>query len=103
MKDMVLMYITCKDNEEAEKISRGLLEKRLIACSSMLPVKSMYWWQGKMQNDDEVVIIAKTNEKNFSKVKTEVKKLHSYQIPCILKIGAEANEEYDDWVENEIS
>ena len=56
-----------------------------------------------MQNDDEVVIIAKTNEKNFSKVKTEVKKLHSYQIPCILKIGAEANEEYDDWVENEIS
>ena len=100
---MTLAYITCKDQKEAEKISRHLLEKRLIACSSMLPVKSMYWWQGKMQNDDEVVIIAKTNEKNFSKVKTEVKKLHSYQIPCILKIGAEANEEYDDWVENEIS
>ena len=99
---MTLAYITCKDQKEAEKISRHLLEKRLIACSNMFPVKSMYWWQGKIQNDDEVVIMAKTNEKNFSKVKAEAKKLHSYQIPCILKIDAEANKDYDDWAGKEM-
>jgi len=65
-------------------------------------IKSMYWWNNKIINDNENVIIAKTNNKNFNKVKQEVKKLHSYQIPCILKINATANKEYETWVNKEI-
>ena len=99
---MTLIYITCKDDEEAVKISKHLLEKKLIACSNMHPIRSMYWWEGKIQDEKETVIIAKTLEKNYGKIKEEVSKLHSYDVPCILKIDAEANESYDKWVNDEV-
>ena len=99
---MTLIYITCKDDEEAVKISKHLLEKRLIACSNIHPIRSLYWWEGKIQDEKEVVIIATTLEKNYGKIKEEVSKLHSYDVPCILKIDAEANESYDKWVNDEV-
>ena len=99
---MTLIYITCKDQEEAKKISLHLLKKRLIACANMFPIKSMYWWKGKIENQKEAAILAKTLEKNFGKIKKEVLRLHSYEIPCILKIDAEANESYDDWIKKEV-
>lgn len=101
--NMILIYITCKDNKEAKKISKHLLEKRLVACTNIHPIESMYWWKGKIQDDKEVVVLAKTGEKNYEKVKEEVKKLHSYEIPCILRIRAEANKEYNKWIERETS
>jgi len=99
---MDLIYITCKDEKEAVKISKYLLEKRLIACSNIFPIRSMYWWKGKIQDEKEYVILAKTLEKNYNKIKEEVSKIHSYDIPCILKIDAEANESYGQWVKKEI-
>ena len=100
---MILIYITCKDNKEAKKISKALLEKRLVACTNIHPIGSMYWWENKIQEDNEVVLLAKTGEKNYEKVKEEVQKLHSYEIPCILRIKAEANKEYNKWIEEETS
>ena len=99
---MILIYITCKDEEEAVKISKYLLDKKLIACSNMHHIRSMYWWNSKIQDEKEFVIIAKTKEKNYEKIKEEVKKLHSYDVPCILKLNAEANESYDKWVDEEV-
>jgi periplasmic divalent cation tolerance protein len=100
---MILIYITCKDKKQAKDISNALLEKKLVACTNTHPTESMYWWDNKIQEDKEVVIIAKTKEENFDKVKQAVKQLHSYDIPCILKIKAEANKEYDNWVNRESS
>ena len=99
---MTIIYITCKDEEEAVKISKHLINKRLIACSNMYPIRSMYKWQGKLQDEKEFVLMAKTIEKNYGKIKEEVKKIHSYDVPCILKIEAEANESYDKWVNEEV-
>lgn len=99
---MTLIYITCKDEEEAEKISMHLLKKRLIACANVFPIKSMYRWKGKIENQKEAAILAKSLEKNFSKIKKDVSRLHSYKIPCILKIDAAANEGYGNWVEKEV-
>lgn len=98
---MVLAYITCKDKKEAVRISRHLLNKRLIACSNMFPISSLYWWKGKIVNDKEFVIIAKTTEKNFKILEKEVKKMHSYEIPAILKIKTDANKDYMHWVKEE--
>lgn len=99
---MISIYITCKDKEEAVKISKHLLKKRLIACSNMFPIKSMYWWDKKIVDDNEFVILAKTINKNYEKIKKEVKKLHSYTTPCILKFNFEANKEYAKWVKSEL-
>ncbi|MEA2038123.1 MAG: divalent-cation tolerance protein CutA [Nanoarchaeota archaeon] len=100
---MILVYITCKDKEESSKISRHLLEKKLIACTNIHPIESLYWWEGKIQEESEVVVIAKTKDSNYDKVKEEVKKIHSYDVPCIIKIKAEANSEYDKWINEECS
>jgi len=98
---MVLAYITCKDKKEAVKISMHLLRKRLIACSNMFPISSLYWWKNKIASGKEFVIIAKTTEKNFKTIEKEVKKTHSYEIPAILKIKADANDDYMAWVMKE--
>ena len=99
---MILVYIICRDEKEAVKISRYLLEKRLIACSNIHPIQSMYWWKGKLQDEKEAVILAKTLDKNYNKIKKEVEKIHSYDVPCILKLNVEANEGYDEWVRKEV-
>lgn len=101
ISSMILVYIVCKDKKEAKKISLRLLKKRLAACANLFSTSSLYWWKGKIINDNEFAIIAKTTNKNYEKIKSEVKKIHSYKIPCILKIKAGANEEYGAWVKKE--
>ena len=99
---MALLYVICKDKKEAEKISSHLLKKRLIACSNMFPVQSIYRWNRKIVNSAEYAFLAKTNSKNFKKVAEEIKKIHSYDVPCILRIEAKANKEYEEWVNREV-
>lgn len=99
---MAFVYITCKDKKEAKKISRHLLEKRLIACANIFPIESAYWWQGKIVDDKEYAILAKTPARNYNKIKIEVKKIHSYTTPCICLLDAECNKEYADWVKKEV-
>lgn len=99
---MILIYITCKDKEEAESISRYLLAKRLIACANLHPINSLYWWKNKIVNEDEIAILAKTVKENYEKIKKEVQRMHSYDVPCILKISAKVNPLYDDWVKKEV-
>ena len=99
---MVLVYITCKNEKEARKISMHLLKKRLIACANIFPVKSMYWWQKKIVNGKETAIFAKTSGKNFGKIVKEAEKMHSYKIPCIVKLGAESSKKYENWANSEI-
>ncbi len=99
---MTLVYVTCKDKKEAERIALHLLRKRLIACANIFPIKSKYRWKGKLINDNENAIIAKTSNKNFKELEKEVKKIHSYTIPCILKINAVANKDYEAWANKEL-
>ena len=99
---MALLYVICKDKKEAGKISMHLLRKRLIACSNMFPVQSMYRWNQKIVNDAEYAVLAKTSNKNYKKAVDEIKKIHSYEIPCILRIEAKANKEYEDWANKEM-
>ena len=99
---MTLVYITCKDEKEARKISMRLLKKRLIACANVFPIKSMYWWQNKIVNDDENAILAKTNNKNFDKIVKEVEKIHSYRIPCIVQFDAKSSKKYENWANSEL-
>ena len=102
MSDIVLIYITVPSEEKSQEITRSLLEKHLIACATMWPCKSMYWWDGAIQNDQEFIILAKTTENKVELLKQAVASLHPYTIPCILKIAATANTPYAQWVSNEV-
>jgi periplasmic divalent cation tolerance protein len=100
---MILVYITNPDEETAKKVSKHLLEKKLIACSNIFPIKSMYWWEGKIEDDHEVIALIKTREENYVTIVQEVEKIHPYDTPCIIRIKAEANKSYQQWLEREIS
>lgn len=97
----ILVYVTYPDMKEADKAISHLLQKKLIACANSFPIKASSCWTGKIAECDEVVSILKTKKDNWDKVKSEVKKLHSYKVPCIMKIDVEANEEYENWVNKE--
>jgi len=94
---MILIYVTCKDNKEAKKISKYLLDKKLIVCANIFPIESLYYWKGKLTEDKEVVLILKALKNNYKKIKEEIKKIHSYDIPFIGKINIEVNKEYKKW------
>ncbi len=99
---MILVYVTCRDKSQANDISKHLLEKKLIACANIFPIESMYWWEGRISKEQEFVVIAKTLEEKFGEVKEEIRGVHSYEVPCILKINVEANEEFLKWVVDEL-
>ena len=99
---MILIYITFPNKQEAKKIGRILIEKRLAGCVNMFPVEAIYQWKGKITEEKEVVLIAKTFEKNFSKIEKLVKKLHSYETPCILAIPVnKVSKNYLNWIKKE--
>lgn len=97
----IIIYVTYPNMDEATKIVSHLLQKKLIACANYFPITSSFWWKGKIDNSDEIVSILKTKKENWETVKSEIKKMHSYETPCIMKLDAEANAEYELWVNSE--
>jgi len=100
---MIFIYITCKDNKEAERIGLDLVKKRLAACVNIFPlIKSIFSWQGKIEKKSEAVLIVKTVKSNFQKVEKEVKKLSGFTTPCILEIPiSRGNQKYLNWIQKE--
>ena len=98
----IIIYITHSSEENAQKISAHLLDKRMVACANIFPIKSMYWWQGTQENEDEWVSIVKTIPKMWGIIQTEVDSVHPYDTPCIMKIEVEANEAYEQWIQKEV-
>jgi periplasmic divalent cation tolerance protein len=95
----VFVYITNPDRKVARKVSRHLLKKKLIACANIYSaVESKYWWKGKIERTKEVIVIAKTLNKNYNKIVKEVRKVHTYKVPCITKISVSANKDYEAWM-----
>ena len=83
---MAIYFLTCKDNFEAEKISKVLLKKHLIACVKMFPVESNFWWKNHIDKAREVVVMFESIEENFDKIEKQVKKLSSYETYILFSI-----------------
>ncbi|MBI2147199.1 divalent-cation tolerance protein CutA [Candidatus Woesearchaeota archaeon] len=99
---MLLLSIPCKDKDEAKDIAKLLLGKRLIACAHIHLVESFYHWEGELQDDNEFILMCETIEKHYPTIQKVVETAHSYDIPCILRWGAEANPLFQRWVEKEV-
>jgi len=76
---MILLFLACVDDKEAEKISQALLEKHLIVCAKKTSVSSAFFWKGKIDKTNEVLLVMETIEKNYDEIEKEVRKLHSYK------------------------
>jgi periplasmic divalent cation tolerance protein len=101
MTDMVIVLVTCRSAKEARRIARALVEKRLAACGNVLeaPLRSVYWWKGKVEAAKEVLLVIKSTRQRFVALEREVKRLHSYDVPEIIALPiARGSSEYLRWI-----
>lgn len=101
----LFVYITAKDKKQARFIGKTLLAESLVACVNVLDgVNSLYFWEGKLCDDTEAVLIAKTIDANLGKLVKRVKKLHTYEVPCIVALPiVGGNEDFLKWIMSETS
>lgn len=97
-----IVYITHPNEEKAKEIADHLLKMRLIACANIFPITSAYWWNGEIVKEGEWVSIVKTTLGNWEQLKEETARVHPYEVPCILKMEVEANEEYYHWIRSQV-
>ena len=99
-----LTYIITKNENEALTIANLAVKKNLAACGNILPnMKSIYKWQNKLQNDNETLLILKTNSNKYSLLEKLILEKHSYEVPCILKIPIDdGNKEYLKWIDDSL-
>lgn len=100
---LCLVYVTTKDRTQAEMIVSVLLEDKLIACANIIPHALSYFiWEGKIDTQDESIIIMKTRDSLYSTIRDRISKIHSYRTPSILKLPVEAcSQGFLNWVNDE--
>jgi periplasmic divalent cation tolerance protein len=103
MMEYIVVYATAPAEEEAERIARALVENKLAACVNIVKnMRSIYRWQGKVEDEAEVLMIVKTRKKHFASIRDMVKQLHSYSVPEIIALPVVAgSEDYLAWLGEE--
>ncbi len=97
-----IFYVTVGNIEEAQRISRTLIEEKIAACVNIIKdINSIYTWKGKVENEVEHLLLIKTTEEKCSKLIEKIRKIHSYENPeCIgIKID-KGSEKYLNWIRN---
>lgn len=99
-----LVYVTTANLDEARKIGRKLVEKRLVACANIVPkIDSIYWWKGEVCQEEEALIFLKTTSEKVEGVIKAIKELHSYEVPAIVAIEiSTGNPDYLRWISEEV-
>lgn len=98
--DYVVVLVTAASQEQAKKIARALLEKKLIACANLVPVRSLFLWEGAVQEENEVLLIIKSTSAVFKdQLIAAVKAEHSYQVPEVIGIPVVlGSDDYLKWI-----
>jgi len=103
MTDKIVVLCTCSSEEEALAIARQLVDKRLAACVNLVqPVRSIYRWQGKVEDAAEALLIIKSRRPLFEELSKAIAAAHSYQVPEIIALPIiDGASSYLDWVDAE--
>ena len=99
------VYTTIDNIQDARKIAKTLVEEQLVACVNIMPnIESIYRWRGKVEEDNEFILIAKTVDDNIEKTIRRIKELHSYELPDIIVLPIIGGlKDYLDYIVNETS
>ncbi|MGQ0537732.1 MAG: divalent-cation tolerance protein CutA [Gemmatimonadaceae bacterium] len=103
--DAVVLLTTVASSDEGVRFIRTLLDRRLIACGTMLPgARSFYRWEGKVADEQEVVVLLKTRSAVYHAIEKAFVELHPYKVPELLALEVRAGfEKYVDWISAETS
>jgi periplasmic divalent cation tolerance protein len=96
----VLVYVTSASRDEALRIGRALVEERLAACANIYgEIRSIYRWEGQVQDDAEIVVILKTRAGLVERLSDRIRALHSYDCPCVVAVPITGgNPEFLAWI-----
>ncbi len=99
------IYTTIDDIKTARRIAQTLTEEQLVACVNIIPnIESVYRWKGKIENSNEIVLIAKTIDQNVKKTIQRIKQLHKYDVPDIIVLPIIGGfKDYLDYIRKETS
>ena len=97
----IIIVSTFPNKTSITKIANQLVKKKLVACVNIMKISSVYYWEGKIENQPEYLGLFKTTKKNQPVLKKELRKLHPYDIPEIAEINVDSiNQPYLKWLVN---
>ena len=95
----ISVHVTAANAEEAERIARTLVEEKLAACVNYFPCRSIYRWQGDIEQEDEYILLCKTKRDLYEKLQSRVIEIHSYDVPAIVAFDISRGEsDYLRWI-----
>lgn len=95
-----MVITTVPDREEAEKLAQGILENRLAACVQLSEINSFFFWEGEIQQDDEVSLFIKTTIKRYAELESYIREYHPYDVPEIIQLPITGGSpEYLSWLD----
>ena len=103
MTEYIIVLITAPNEEESARIGHALIGERLAACVNIIrSVRSIYRWQGRIEDESEVLMVVKTKRTLFERLQGRVKELHTYEVPEIIGLPViEGSKQYLDWLGQE--
>jgi periplasmic divalent cation tolerance protein len=101
----LVVLCTCPNAVDADTIATALLEQRLAACVNRVPgISSMYRWQGRVEHDDEMLLVIKTATRHFAELERTIKQLHPAEVPEIIGLPIViGSQPYLDWIEESVT
>lgn len=95
-----VVYITASNMDEASSVAKTIVERGIVKCVNIVKdVRSIYLWQGNVEDDGEVLMVCKLKRENFTLLQETVKKLHSYDVPELIALPiVDGSKEYLDWL-----
>ena len=105
MTDKIVVLSTCASAEEAQRMARALVEKRLAACVNVIPgIRSVYRWKDAIEDEEEVLLLIKTSRGLLEELREEIERLHSYEVPEVIALSVvDGSERYLAWMNRELA
>jgi len=103
MTDAMMVLTTLPGADAAAELAKALVGEKLAACANILPaLRSIYRWQGKIQDDNEVLVLLKTRRSLYGKLEARILELHPYDVPEVLAFDvAQGQKAYLEWLTRE--
>jgi periplasmic divalent cation tolerance protein len=103
MTDAMLVLTTLPNSDTAAEVAKKVVGEKLAACANILPaLRSIYRWEGKVQDENEVLVLLKTRQPLYQRLKERILELHPYDLPEVIAIPVEqGHQAYLDWIASE--
>lgn len=98
-----VVWVTASSRQEAEAIAESLIQSKLAACVNLLPVFSIYSWQGTIHRDEEWQLLIKSERSRFDELEAKIREIHSYEVPEIIALPIVAGSQpYLQWISDQV-